>query len=156
MIDRRAVWRGLTAGFVASGAMSLVRLGAHRAGLIERMVPQELHTEVVGVDPSSDEPAHQFGAELLHHAVGSVAAAAFAALAPRRPRAVHGVALGLALWAIDVLALIPTLRVVRLGGHAVDGAAHALYGAMVALAISELAEQRRTPITRLLRLGRVG
>jgi hypothetical protein len=156
VIDRRAVWRGLTAGFVASGAMSLLRLGAHRGGLIERMVPQELHTEVIGVDPSADEPMHQFGAELLHHAVGSLAAAAFAALAPRQPRALHGVAFGLALWAVDVLALIPALRVVRLGGHVVDGAAHALYGAMVSLAISELAEQRRTPLARALRLRRVG
>jgi hypothetical protein len=156
MIDRGAVWRGLTAGFVASGAMSLLRLGAHRAGLIDRMVPQELHTDVTGVDPSADTPAHQFGAELMHHAVGALAAAAFAAMTPKRPHAAHGVALGLALWAIDVLALIPALRVVRVGGHAVDGVAHALYGAMVALAIGELAEQRRAPIARALRLRRVG
>ena len=151
-----AIWRGLTAGFVASGAMSVARLGAHRAGLIERMVPQELHADVTGVDPSADTPAHQFGAELLHHAVGALAAGAFAALAPRRPRAAHGVALGLALWVIDVGALIPSLRVVRVGGHAVDFAAHALYGAMVALAVGELAEQRRAPRPRAMRLRRVG
>ena len=156
MPDTGAIWRGLTAGFVASGAMSVLRLAAHRAGLIERMVPQELHAEVTGIDPSADTPAHQFGAELLHHAVGALAAGLFAALAPRRPRASHGVALGLALWAVDVGALIPALRVVRVGGHAVDFAAHALYGAMVALAVSELAEQRRTPKPRALRLRRVG
>jgi hypothetical protein len=156
MIDRRAVWRGLTAGFVASGAMSVLRLAAHRAGLIERMVPQELHTDVTGVDPSAEAPAHQFGAEVLHHAVGALAAAAFAAMTPKRPHAAHGVAFGLALWAIDVLALIPALRVVRLGGHLVDGAAHALYGAMVALAIAELAAQRRTSLGRARRLRRVG
>jgi hypothetical protein len=39
----------------------------------------------------------RLGAELLHHAVSAVAAGVFAALAPRRPRAAHGVALGLAL-----------------------------------------------------------
>src|SRR5437868_6157647 len=104
-----AIWRGLTAGFVAAGAMSVLRLAAHRAGLIERMVPQELHADITGVDPSADSPAHQFGAELLHHAVGALAAGAFAALAPQRPRMVHGVALGLALWVVDVGALIPGL-----------------------------------------------
>ena len=41
-------------------------------GMIERMVPQELHTEVIGVDPSADATAHPFGAELLHHPVGMV------------------------------------------------------------------------------------
>ena len=55
-----------------------------------------------------------------------------------------------------MFALIPALRVVRVGGHLVDGAAHAFYGAMVALAINELAEQRRGPVARALRLRRVG
>jgi hypothetical protein len=55
-----------------------------------------------------------------------------------------------------MLGLIPALRVVRVGGHLVDGAAHTLYGAMVALAINELAAQRRAPIARALRLRRVG
>ena len=151
-----AMWRGLTAGFVASGAMSVLRLAAHRVALIERMVPQELHADVTGVDPSADTPAHQFGAELLHHAVGAGAAALFAAVAPRRPSAAHGVALGLALWVIDVGALIPALRVVRVGGHAVDFAAHALYGAIVAFAVAELAGQRKTPRSRAVRLRRVG
>jgi len=32
--------------------MSALRLAAHRVGLIERMVPQELHTELMGVGPS--------------------------------------------------------------------------------------------------------
>jgi hypothetical protein len=154
VIDRDALWRGLTAGFVAAGAMSVLRLGARRAGLIERMVPQELHADVTGVDPSADAPAHQFAAELLHHAVGAVSAALFAAVAPRRPHAVHGIALGVGLWAVDVFALIPALRVVRVGGHAVDFAAHALYGSMVALAVGELAAQRRTrSIPRLRRVG---
>jgi hypothetical protein len=92
----------------------------------------------------------------LHHAVGTLAAGAFAMVTPKRPHVAHGVALGLALWAIDVLALIPALRVVRVGGRLVDGAAHALYGAMVALAIGELAAQRRTSLARALRLRRVG
>jgi hypothetical protein len=57
---------------------------------------------------------------------------------------------------VDVGALILALRVVRLGGHAVDFVAHALYGAMVALAVGELAGQRRTPRPRAVRLRRVG
>lgn len=156
MIDRGAIWRGLTAGFVAAGAMSVLRYGAHRAGLIERMVPQELHTDVTGVDPSAQTPAHQFGAELLHHAVGALGAGAFAAVERRRPHVLHGVAFGLILWVIDVFALMPSLRVVRAGGHAIDFAAHALYGAIVALTIGELAAQRRAPSVSGARLRRVG
>ena len=77
-------------------------------------------------------------------------------IAPVSPSAAHGVALGLALWVIDVGALIPALRVVRVGGHAVDFAAHALYGAIVAFAVAELAGQRKTPRSRAVRLRRVG
>jgi hypothetical protein len=150
-----AWWRGLTAGFIAAGAMSVLRLTARRAGLIERMVPQELHTELAGVDPSADAPAHQFGAEILHHAVGAGAAALFGAVVPARPGLLHGAALGLGLWAIDVLVLIPALRVVRIGGHKVDLAAHLLYGAIVVLAVNELSRQRATPsvATRFRRVG---
>ena len=156
MIDRGAVWRGLAAGFVAAGAMSALRYAAHRARLIERMVPQELQTDVIGVDPSAEAPAHQFGAELLHHAVGAFGAAGFAALAPRRPGALHGIAFGLVLWIVDVVALLPALRVVRAGGHAIDFVAHALYGAIVALVVGELATQRHAPSASGARLRRVG
>jgi len=155
MIDRGALWRGATAGFVAAGAMSMLRLGAHRLGLIERMVPQELHAELTGIDPSADRPAHQFAAEMLHHAVGAGAAALLAAFAPRRPRIMHGVALGLGLWVVDVVALLPALRAARVGGHVVDLVAHAGYGAMVAVAAGELATQRHTTSVRA-RLRRVG
>ena len=54
MNDRGAWWRGVTAGVIAAGAMSAVRLGAHRIGLIHRMVPQELHAGITGVDPAAD------------------------------------------------------------------------------------------------------
>lgn len=155
MIERGALWRGATAGFVAAGAMSVLRMAAHRVGLIERMVPQELHTELVGVDPSSETPEHQFAAELLHHAVGMIGGAMLAAVAPRRPRLIHGLGLGLGLLAVDVFALIPALRVARVGGYAVDVVAHALYGVIVAFAIGELAKQRHTPSVRA-RLRRVG
>ena len=155
MIERGALWRGATAGFVAAGAMSVLRMTAHRLGLIERMVPQELHTKLTGVDPSADTPEHQFGAELLHHAVGMIGGATLAAVAPRRPRVTHGLALGLGFLAVDMFALIPALRVTRVGGHVVDVAAHALYGIIVAVGIGELAQQRHTPSVRA-RLRRVG
>ena len=155
MMDRGALWRGATAGFVAAGAMSMLRLGAHRLGLIDRMVPQELHADLTGIDPSADRPDHQFAAELLHHAVGAAGGALMAAVAPRRPRITHGLALGLGLWAVDVIALLPALRVARVGGHLVDFVAHALYGAMVAVGAGELATQRHTASVRA-RLRRVG
>jgi hypothetical protein len=148
--------RGATAGLIAAGAMSLLRMIAHRTGLIDRMVPQELHTDLLGVDPASNAPGHQLGAELLHHGVSAAAAALFAAVAPRRPSPIAGVGLGVALWAFDVFVLIPALRVERAGGYAVDLAAHALYGVAVAFTLEELAEQRPAWAARAGRLRRVG
>ncbi len=48
MRERGGVLRGMTAGLIAAGVMSAVRLLAHRAGLIERMVPQVLQERAAG------------------------------------------------------------------------------------------------------------
>jgi hypothetical protein len=142
---RDGVLRGMTAGFIAAGVMSAVRLVAHRAGLIERMVPQVLQERVAGtsgVHLPGGTAGHQLAAEAIHHAVSGVFGALLGAAAPR-PRLLTGIGYGLAIWGIDALGLMPALRIDRVGGRVVDAAAHTVFGAVLALSMQELAAQPR-------------
>lgn len=145
MGQRDGILRGMTAGFIAAGVMSAVRLAAHRAGLIERMVPQVLQERVAGaagIHLPGGTAAHQLAAEVIHHAVSGAFGALLGAAAPR-PRLVTGIGYGLAIWGIDALGLMPALRIDRVGGRTVDAAAHTVFGAVLALAMHELAAQPR-------------
>jgi hypothetical protein len=150
----------MTAGLIAAGVMSGVRLAAHRAGLIDRMVPQVVHERAAGeadVALPGGHAAHQLAAELVHHAVAAAAGGLLGAVRAR-PGIAAGAAYGLAIWAVDVLALMPALGERRLGGSAVDGVAHAVFGVVLAFAMRELAAQRalRPLPTAIPMLRRVG
>jgi hypothetical protein len=139
------VLRGMTAGLVAAGVMSAVRLLARRAGLIDRMVPQVLQERAAGaagVDLPGGTAAHQLVAEAMHHGV-SLAAGGVLGAVTTTPGLATGVAYGLAIWVVDALGLLPALRVQRVGGRAVDVVAHGLFGATLAFAMRELASQPR-------------
>lgn len=134
----------MAAGLVAAGVMSTVRLLAHRAGLIDRMVPQVLQERAAGaagLDPGGSA-GHQLAAEAIHHGVSLAAGGALGAVTAT-PGFAAGVAYGLAIWAVDALGLLPALRVRRVGGRTVDLIAHGLFGATVAFAMRELASQPR-------------
>ena len=138
------VLHGMAAGLVAAGVMSTVRLLAHRAGLIDRMVPQILQERAAGaagLDPGGSA-GHQLAAEAIHHGVSLAAGGALGAVTAT-PGFAAGVAYGLAIWAVDALGLLPALRVRRVGGRTVDLIAHGLFGATVAFAMRELASQPR-------------
>jgi hypothetical protein len=60
-----------------------------------------------------------------------------------RPSLAAGVGYGLLIWIVDVVGLLPALRVERVGGRAVDAVAHGIFGATLAFAMRELAGQRR-------------
>jgi hypothetical protein len=140
---REAILHGMTAGLIAAGVMSTARLLAHRAGLIERTVPQVLQERAAGeagVDLPGGTAAHQLVAEVVHHVVGLTAGAALGAVTAR-PGAGTGVAYGLGIGLINALGLLPALRVDRVGGRAVDAVAHGVFGAVVAFAMRELAAQ---------------
>lgn len=160
MATRDRILRGMTAGLIAAGVMSAVRLLAHRAGLIDRMVPQVLQERVAGeagVALPGGEAAHQLAAEAIHHVVG-LAAGGLLGAAAATPGTRTGVAYGLGIWAVDALGLLPALRVQRVGGLGVDATAHAVFGAVLAFAIRQLtAQPRLQPVpTRVPVLRRVG
>lgn len=139
------VLRGMTAGLIAAGMMSATRVLAHRAGLIDRMVPQVLQERAAGaagVDLPGGAAGHQLAAEVIHHAV-SLAAGGLLGAATARPGLATGVAYGLAIWIVDALGVLPALWVQRVGGRTVDAVAHGIFGATLAVAIRELAAQPR-------------
>jgi hypothetical protein len=160
MRERGGVLRGLAAGLIAAGVMSAVRLLAHRAGLIARTVPQVVQERVAGeagVELPGGVAGHQLAAEAIHHAV-ALSAGALLGAATARPGIATGVGYGLTIWLVDVVGLMPALRVQRVGGRAVDAAAHAIFGAVLAFAMRELAAQPRlrpapTTIPLLRRVG---
>jgi hypothetical protein len=139
------ILRGMAAGLVAAGVMSTVRLLAHRAGLIDRMVPQVLQERAAGaadLDVPGGSAGHQLAAEAIHQGVSLAAGGALGAITAT-PGFAAGVAYGLAIWAVDAVGLLPALRVERVGGRTVDLIAHGLFGATVAFAMRELASQPR-------------
>ena len=152
----------MAAGFVAAGVMSTARLLAHRAGLIDRMVPQVLQERAAGeagMDLPGGKAGHQLAAEVIHHGV-SLAAGGLLGTVSARPRTLTAVAYGLGIWLVEAGGLLPALRVRRLSPRAlaVDAAAHALFGVVVAFAMRELASQERLkPVpTKVPFLRRVG
>jgi len=145
MGQRDGILQGMTAGFIAAGVMSAARLVAHRARLIERMVPQVLQERVAGsagVHLPGGKAGHQLAAEVIHHGV-SVTFGGLLGAATSRPRLLTGIGYGLAIWGIDALGLMPALKIDRVGGRAVDAAAHTIFGAVLAFAMHELAAQPR-------------
>src|SRR5688572_3225570 len=105
MRERHGVLTGITAGLVAAGVMSAARLLAHRAGLIDRMVPQVLQERAAGaagVELPGGTAGHQLAAEVIHHAVSAAAGGLLGAVTAR-PGLATGVGYGLAIWIVDAL-----------------------------------------------------
>jgi hypothetical protein len=160
-MDGRGALRGVAAGLVGAGVMSALRLLAHRAGWIDRMVPQVLQERAAGeagVRVPGGSAGHQLAAEVVHHAVAAIGGGTLGALAGRASPVTAGVALGLALLALDDLVLMPALGIRRSGGRVVDAVAHVVYGLVVAAAIRELSSQSRlvSSPTAVPRISRVG
>lgn len=160
MLERDGILRGATAGLIAAGVMSAFRLLGHRAGLIERTIPQVLQERVAGesgLHVPGGTAGHQLVAEVLHFGVSAGFGGVLGAAASR-PSIWTGAAYGLGIWLVDTLGLLPALRVQRVGGHGVDAVAHALFGVALAFSMQELASQSRMkPLpTKVPLLRRVG
>ena len=142
---------------MGAACMTALRMAAHRAGLIEKQVPQVVEEWMVqrsGHRPPGGPAGHQAASQLLHLGYGATWAAAFALGTRGRTRAplLRGALFGAAQWAIGFFVLMPALGVTRPAWrqrgreNAVNLAAHVLYGAVTALVSEEMLTQReRTP-----------
>jgi hypothetical protein len=163
----------LSGGFGAlygAAAMSLIRLGLRRAGLIDKMVPQALTewaSERLGVEPPGVPAGHPAADQLLHlvYSVtwGSLAAPVLFATGRRRPLWIGGM-FGLGLWAIGPMCLFPLLKIARPAWRSsatenlTDIGTHLIYGLAVQVVTEETVRQReRGASSELTRhLARVG
>jgi hypothetical protein len=159
--DRRdgagALVYGALGGLAGAGSMSVIRMAAHRRGLVDKTVPQvseEWLADRAGAGPAS-QAGHQAAQELLHLGYGLGWGLLYGAVAggvARRPLW-HGLSFGALLWGVGMLGLLPLLRVSRpawrsgAAENAVNLGAHLAYGLATQLLTEELAAQpgrRRT------------
>jgi len=133
--------QGFVGEMIGASVMTVIRMTAHRAGLIDKTVPQAM-TETLSrrVRPlPGGTPGHQAIAELLHLGYGALWGAGAALSFRDRPTPAAGALFGL------VTLLRPTRPPWRAtpGEAVVNIAAHLAYGLTTALVVDELAEQRR-------------
>ena len=150
---------GAVAGAMGAACMTVLRMAAHRAGLIEKQVPQVVEEWLVqrsGLAPPGGPMGHQAANQLLHLGYGASWAAALGLATRHRTRAplLRGALFGAAQWAFGFFVLMPALGVTRPAWrqrareNAVNLASHVLYGAVTALVSEELlAQDEHTPRT---------
>jgi hypothetical protein len=143
---------GAVAGVIGAGGMTVLRMVAHRAGLIDRMVPQAVEH---ALERGAGERAPVAGAratdQALHLGYGLAAGALYGATIDRpsraAPHAGRALAYGAAVWAFGSMVLLPGLRIARpawrrgLAENAVDLAAHLAYAGITAFVAGEFARQ---------------
>jgi uncharacterized membrane protein YagU involved in acid resistance len=146
---RLALYGALGASYGA-GAMTLIRIGLIRAGLLDKMVPQAV-TEWALAKMRVTSPRHPASDQLVHLLYsltwGGLAAPALFGGWRRRSLAVGGT-FGLGLWALGPLVLFPLLKIAPPAWKSsrtenlTDIGTHLIYGLAVQLLTEEFARQR--------------
>ena len=146
---------GVVGGLYGGAAMTILRLSARRAGVIDKMVP-ELIEEWLLREPPGGSQAQRARRNVAHQALHLAYGAAWGALAapvlerPPRKSFLWGAGLGAALWGIGMMALLPKHRASGPAGWRATGPAqmvnvlaHLLYGLSVLLAAREVWTETR-------------
>lgn len=153
----KAKWRrvihGALAGGIGAATMTVLRMLAHRAGVIEQMVPQSVeawarHQLPVHLPAGPNQRAlHHVADQTLHLGYGATFGALYAATLGTRASAGKVVAYGVGLWTFGSFVLLPGLRIARPEWRAkpieiaVNLAAHLSYAAALALLTEEFETQ---------------
>jgi hypothetical protein len=139
---------GAIAGLNGAAGMSVLRLAARRANLVDVMPPQILRESVSGRE--IPRAAAHVSDHALHVVIGLLGGAVFGALGRRSSRGlIPGALFGTGLWAISLLSFVPSLGVRHAQAQAtgrqtaVNFVAHLLYGIVLPLTIREMAELDR-------------
>ena len=160
-----AVLAGAVGGLYGAAAMSVLRLGLHRAGLMDKMVPQAVEewiSDRLNIDPPGGTAGHHVADQLLHLAYGAgLGALSGPMVSGRETRGGlwRGGAFGLASWAFGMLVLVPALRVARPAWragpleNATNIAAHLIFGWAIQLVVEEPARQNRGRSSDAERMG---
>ena len=150
---RRSI-HGALGGVIGAACMTVVRMLAHRNGVIRQMVPQAVeawahHRAPITLPPLPSQRAiHHAADQAMHLAYGATFGATYGLLLGKR-RATPAVmgAVGLGVWALGSFMLLPALRIMRPEWRAkpqeiaVNVAAHLLYAAALGLVTDEFEAQ---------------
>jgi uncharacterized membrane protein YagU involved in acid resistance len=138
----KRVLRGAAAGTLATGAMSMVMLGAKRVGLMGGMPPEKITARLLNRAGVRRSAAQQDAiATVLHFGFGAAAGAGFGVVAQRRVtiRVPAGMAYGAAIWGVSYLGWVPALGIMapaqrdRVDRQATMLAGHLVFGATLGL-----------------------
>jgi hypothetical protein len=143
---------GALAGVNSGACMTVLRMAAHRLGVVDRMPPQVLEEWLLTrtrVGRGPNDATHHLLDHVLHLAISGGFGLLYSALPSRHSPGVTGTLFGLSIWAVAFAALLPRLgatrhaRNARAAENGVNIAAHALYGIVTGLLTAELASERR-------------
>lgn len=159
---------GALAGIDGAATMTVLRMLAHRLGLVDEMVPQKVEhwaRRVTGVGEARVPALHRVLDTALHFAYGASWGALYGALfgGRRRSHAVSALGFGAALWGFGMLVLFPALGIGRPAWrsrpreNAVNLAVHFVYAEVTGFLVDEFGRQSRAHVTgRRGRLPPVG
>ena len=152
---------GFLGGAIGAGCMTVFRMLAHRAGVIDQMVPQAVevwakhHTSLNLPATQSKRALHHVADQIMHAGFGATFGALYGATLSRREVSPGRVAVfGVGVWAFGSFLLLPSLKIMRPEWRAnareisVNLSAHLLYAATVALLTDEFEKQSsRQPLS---------
>jgi uncharacterized membrane protein YagU involved in acid resistance len=159
---------GALAGINGAATMTVLRMLAHRAGVVDEMVPQKVEQwlrRATDTDAVATVPAiHRALDHVLHFGYGAAWGALYGALfgGRRRSHVRPAIAFGLTQWGFGMTILFPALGIGRPAWRSrprenvVNIASHLLYAAITAFLVEEFARQRRVDVTRALKHRAVG
>lgn len=148
------VTKGALAGTIATGPMTVAMVAMHRAlppkeryPLPPSLITEEIE-EKAHVIEHIDRDEHRKLTFANHFGYGALCGALFATFV-KRPTPAKGVAFGLGVWTTSYFVLLPALRLLRPPTkapprrNALMIAAHVVWGAALALALTALDPRRR-------------
>lgn len=150
----RQTIHGALGGATGAACMTVFRMLARRAGLIDDMVPQAVETWLKRRDilplPSlpRQRAAHHLVDQLLHLGYGASLGALYGVtLGRKRASAIRAASFGVGSWFVGSFVLLPAFRVMRPEWRAkpaevlVNLSAHLVYAAALALLDDEFEQQ---------------
>lgn len=161
------VLHGALAGANGAATMTVLRMVAHRAGLIDQMVPQKVEQwarRKTGKKRRAVAGSYRVVDHVLHVGYGATWGAILGAVQPSaKPSVVGTLGFGIGVWALGSMVIFPALRVGppawRSGAteNTVNVAAHLLYAGVTSFLLDEFSRQPMHDIaTRRQHHGRVG
>jgi hypothetical protein len=147
-----AVYGGL-GGAIGAACMTVVRMAARRAGVIDKTVPQvmeEWASRRTGIEPPGGAAGHHVADHLLHLGFGLVMGVTYGLLFGRRRRGPivrPGAAFGTGVWLFGSGVLLPLLGAgkpfwrAKAAENAINLSSHLLFGVVAATLTDELAAQ---------------